>query len=145
MHHARRPRDDELDRQVIASGFKFQPPLRSLYPTLVFHLSIRHPTHLRHWLHFSFPSRQPISPFPLISSVLGLCYRSSKPSLHTISPVIFFYFTPRMPLLHYLFLSCPFINSFHVRPRLFTFSPTMTMVLSSIFTPPNYTPCPQYS
>lgn len=127
MHHARRPRDDELDRQVITSGFKFQPPPRFPYLTLVSQLSIRHSTHLHPWLYF--PSLH-ISLSPLISSLLGLRYRLNKPSLYTFSPVIFFHFTPRMPLLHYLFSTRPFINSFHVWPRLFTsFPSTMTMVI----------------
>lgn len=56
MHHARRPRDDELDRQVITSGFKVQPTPPPLPSTLIPICPIWHTFHsfTPLWLYFLF-------------------------------------------------------------------------------------------
>ena len=64
-HHARRPRDDELDRQVITSGSKFQPtPLPLPYPRFQPVLDGIYFTHLRRRPVLSFMSAYPLSVFP---------------------------------------------------------------------------------
>ena len=124
------------------AGPSSNPP-RFLYPTLVFNLFWMAYTSLIYAADQFFLSCQPIpSPCSPQLHSAGLCYRSSKSSLHTFSPTIFFYVsrTP-LPLLPF-FPSRPFfvLASRFLRKKI-------VILLSSIYTLhkcPPHTSYPQY-
>ena len=76
MHHARRPRDDELHRQVSSrAGLNSAQPAPSILPS--FFCPMTHPTHLRRcgYIFFPFYSRQPI---PILALILSLISHHSR-------------------------------------------------------------------
>jgi len=130
--HARRPRDDELDRQVITSGpmlWHIPPPL--LHPRFRIVPYDIHPTHLRLWLYF-FSSFSPAYPLSVNSTLLAVLYRSHKLSPHVFSShILLLHAQNVLPLLHLFPLHVQFLYLFHVRPR-HSLSPFLQMTTTIV-------------
>jgi hypothetical protein len=120
--HARRPRDGEHDRQVIASGPKLQPtPLRLSHPRFWIVPYGIHPTHLRPWPFFLFSSLSAYPPLRFPSNSLRWLVLSRSQAIATRSLQPHSSISRCLSFVKKFPLHVKFLYFFYARLRLFCF------------------------